>query len=191
MSIRESAPRAAVFLDRDGTIIDDVHYIARPELVRLRPGAGEAIGRLNRAHLPVIVVTNQSGIARGIVTESDYQRVQQRMSELLAEHRAHIDASYMCPHHPDFGPDCDCRKPGTQLFRAAARDHGLDLARSTYIGDRWRDVAPGIELGGRGMLLADGHGTPQDFAAANAAQVPVVASLSAAIARLLSDDTWT
>ena len=95
MSIPETPPRAAVFLDRDGTIIDDVHYIAQPELVRLRPGAGDAIARLNRAGISVIVVTNQSGIARGIFTESDYERVHDRMVELLAADGAHLDATYI------------------------------------------------------------------------------------------------
>lgn len=187
MSTRESTGRAAVFLDRDGTIIDDVHYIARPELVRLRPGAANAIARLNRARIPVIVVTNQSGIARGLLTESDYQRVRERIAQLLAAagDGAHVDASYMCPHHPDFGGGCECRKPGTLLFRHAARDHDLDLAESTYIGDRWRDVAPGIALGGRGILIANDSTDPADRAAAISAGVPLVGSLPEAVEQIL------
>lgn len=185
MSIRETPTRPAVFLDRDGTIIDDVHYIARPDLVRLRPGAGDAIARLNRAGVPVVLVTNQSGIARGVITEADYERVHHRLVELLAAHGAHIDASYVCPHHPDFGGKCECRKPGTLLFRRAASEHALDLARSTFIGDRWRDVSPGIVLGGRGMLIR-GNDTPDaDLQAAEASRVPVVRSLADAVAALL------
>lgn len=185
MSIRETPTRPAVFLDRDGTIIDDVHYIARPDLVRLRPGAGDAIARLNRAGVPVVLVTNQSGIARGVITEADYERVHHRLVELLAAHGAHIDASYVCPHHPDFGGKCECRKPGTLLFRRAASEHALDLARSTFIGDRWRDVSPGIVLGGRGMLIR-GNDTPDaDLQAADAARVPIVRSLADAVAALL------
>ena len=187
MSNRESTGCAAVFLDRDGTIIEDVHYIARPELVQLRSGAAQAIARLNRARVPVIVVTNQSGIARGLLTESDYLRVQARMAQLLATEGdgAHVDASYMCPHHPDFGGGCECRKPGTLLFRRAARDHNIDLTRSTYIGDRWRDVAPGMALGGRGILIADELADPDDRAAATAAGVPLVGSLAEAVAMVV------
>lgn len=186
MSSREgSADRPAVFLDRDGTIIDDVHYIAKPGLVHLRTGAAAAIAKLNRAKLPAIVVTNQSGIARGLLTEADYERVQARMLELLAAEGAHVEASYMCPHHPDFDGECECRKPGTLLFRRAARDHGLDLARSTYIGDRWRDVAPGLALGGRGILITDELTDTEDRAAAVAARVPLATSLRDAVEQLL------
>jgi D-glycero-D-manno-heptose 1,7-bisphosphate phosphatase len=181
-----SSHRPAVFLDRDGTIIDDVHYIAKPELVHLRSGAAAAIARLNRASIPSIIVTNQSGIARGLLTEADYERVQARVLELLAAEGAHVDASYMCPHHPDIDGACECRKPGTLLFRRAARDHGLDLARSTYIGDRWRDVAPGLALGGRGILITDELTHADDRSAAVAARVPLATSLRDAIEQLLA-----
>ena len=178
--------RAAAFLDRDGTIIDDAHYVRDPALVRLRPGAAAAIATLNRADIPVIVVTNQSGIARGLLTESDYQRVQARMAELLAVEGAHVDASYMCPHHPDFGGDCECRKPGTLLFRRAAQEHALDLARSVYIGDRWRDVAPARALGGRAILIADEMTSAEEVARAEQAGMPIVGSLEDAVTRALS-----
>ena len=178
--------RGAAFLDRDGTIIDDVHYIARPELVRLRPDAGAAIARLNRAGIPVIIVTNQSGIARGLITQGDYEKVAARMTELLARNGARVDATYVCPHHPDFGDACDCRKPGTLLFRQAAAENGLDLRRSTYIGDRWRDVAPGIELGGRAILIDDDAAVAEERERAIRAGVEVVGSLSEAVERMLA-----
>ena len=177
--------RAAVFLDRDGTIIDDVHYIARPELVTVRAGAGDAIARLNRAGVPVIVVTNQSGIARGLLTQSDYELVASRMAQLLAREGARIDATYVCPHHPDFGGECDCRKPGTLLFRRAAAEHVLDLARSTYIGDRWRDVAPGIAVGGRPILIVDDNTRPDERQRAERDGVEMVTSLAQAVERVL------
>ena len=180
-----SVARAAVFLDRDGTIIDDVHYIANPELVTLRPGAGDAIARLNRAGLPVIVITNQSGIARRILARSDYELVASRMAELLAKAGARIDATYVCPHHPDFGGECDCRKPGTLLFRRAAAEHVLDLARSTYIGDRWRDVSPGVALGGRPMLIVDDNTRPDERERAERDGVEMVTSLAEAVERVL------
>jgi histidinol-phosphate phosphatase family protein len=175
----------AAFLDRDGTIIDDAHYIADTERVRLRPGAGEAIAALNRASIPVIVVTNQSGMARGLISESDYRRVEGRLAELLAAHRARVDATYVCPHHPEFDRACDCRKPGTLLFRRAAAEHHLDLADSVYIGDRWRDVQPGIVLGGRPMLIVDDSTEPVERARAEEAGVETVRSLAEAVARLL------
>lgn len=146
--------RRAVFFDRDGTLIDDMHYIARPELVRLRPGAARAVARVNDAGWAAIVVTNQSGIARGLLTEDDYARVQARTDALLAESGARIDASYHCPHLPDISGPCDCRKPGVLLYRRASADLGLAPARSAYVGDRLRDVLPARALGGLGILVA-------------------------------------
>ena len=147
------ALRPAVFLDRDGTIIHDTAYIADPDDVRLIDGAAPAIARLNAAHIPVIIVTNQSGIARGLITIAQYESVHQRVLELLALGGASIEAAYYCPHHPDFGGACECRKPGTLLYRRAAEEHAIDLARSWYVGDRWRDVAPALTLGGTGILV--------------------------------------
>ena len=180
-----ASKRTAAFLDRDGTIIDDVHYIADPERVRLRPGAAEAIARLNAADIPVIVVTNQSGIARGMVSQDDYERVALRLGEILTRTGARIDATYVCPHHPDFGGACDCRKPGTLLFRRAADEHDIDLTRSVYVGDRWRDVAPGIALGGRPILIADASTDPEERRRAEREGIEIVASLPAAVERIL------
>ena len=143
-----------MFFDRDGTLIDDVHYIARPELVRLRPGVARAVARVNAAGWAAVVVTNQSGIARGFLTEDDYARVQTRTDALLAEGGARIDASYHCPHLPEVTGPCDCRKPGVLLYRRAAADLGLAPDRSAFIGDRLRDVVPARTLGGLGILVA-------------------------------------
>ena len=93
----------AVFLDRDGTIIEDEHYLSNPAQIKLVDGAAEAITRINSVLVPAIIVTNQSGIARGILTEDDHRRVTARLSEMLAEHGAHVDASYHCPHAPEDG----------------------------------------------------------------------------------------
>ncbi len=100
-----------VFLDRDGTIIRDTEYLSRPDDVELLPGAADAIRALNDAAVPVVVVTNQSGIARGYLSVAEYEAVAKRLDELLAARGARIDATYYCPHHPDFGGNCDCRKP--------------------------------------------------------------------------------
>jgi D-glycero-D-manno-heptose 1,7-bisphosphate phosphatase len=178
--------RAAVFLDRDGTLIEDARYIGKPELVVLMPGAAEAVRRLNTARIPAIVVTNQSGIARGYFTEADSERVQARVTELLAEGGARLDGSYVCPHHPDFSPPpvCECRKPGTLLFRQAATAHGLDLARSWYIGDKLRDVLPARALGGHGILVPSPE-TPASDVERAAREFEVAASLDEAIGRIV------
>jgi len=173
-------PRPAVFLDRDGTIVHDPDYLRNPDDVELLPGAARAIARLNARGLPVIVVTNQSGIARGLFTHDDYDVVRLRLDELLAAQGAHVDASYYCPHHPDYTGACDCRKPGTLLYRQAAASHAIDLACSVFVGDRWRDVAPALELGGRGILVA-GPSTPLDDVRRAEARAEVVSSLDQAV----------
>ena len=145
--------RAAAFLDRDGTIIRDTEYLRDPDQVELLSGAASAIRRLNEAGWPVIVITNQSGIARGLLTDQDYERVRMRVDKLIAAEGASIDASYHCPHHPDFSGTCECRKPGTKLYSDAAKEHGLDTSRSWYVGDRLRDVSPADHFGGRSIML--------------------------------------
>lgn len=145
--------RPAAFLDRDGTLIEDAHYLADPAGVVLLDGVAAPIIALNERDLPAIVVTNQSGIAQGLLTEGDYDATRRRLTELLAEHGARLDASYHCPHHPSVSGPCDCRKPATGLFQRAAREHHVDLGRSLFVGDRRRDVEPALEFGGTGMLV--------------------------------------
>jgi len=170
--------RPAVFLDRDGTIMEDAGYVADPAAVRLLPGAAEAIARLNQAGLPVIVVTNQSGIARGLFDETAYAATARRLDELLAAAGARIDGHYHCPHHPDFTGPCECRKPGPQLYRRAAADHGLRLARSWWLGDRLRDVLPAEHFNGRGLLI--GQPPEGELSTPAAGRFPVVQDLAAA-----------
>jgi D-glycero-D-manno-heptose 1,7-bisphosphate phosphatase len=142
----------AVFLDRDGTIIQDAHYLSRPEQVRLIDGAAEAIARINSAMIPVIVITNQSGIGRGFFTLDDYAAVAARLDSLLEESGARIDATYFCPHSPD--DKCECRKPGDLLFRRAqAEIPAIDLSQALYLGDRMRDIQAGLAFGGDGVLV--------------------------------------
>ena len=161
--------RRAAFLDRDGTIIRDTEYLRDPDQVELLPGAAQAIKRLNEAGWPVIVVTNQSGIARGLLTDQDYERVRMRVDKLIAEAAgAKIDATFHCPHHPDFSGRCDCRKPGVKLYTDASREHDLDPRASWYVGDRIRDVAPGDHFGGHSvLLLVDSTPEPDRAAGAN------------------------
>ena len=174
--------RAAVFLDRDGTLIRDVNFIGRPEQVELIPGAADAVRRLNQARIPAIVITNQSGIARGYFTDADYERVRARVESLLQQSGARVDASYLCPHFPEISGPCECRKPGTLLHKRAAQEHALDLEASWYIGDRLRDVIPAQELGGHGILVPSDQ-TPMAELERARKEFIVEASLDAAVAR--------
>ena len=150
--------RPAVFLDRDGTIIEDVAYLRDPEKARLLPGAASAIRRLNEQGLLAIVVTNQSGIARGLLSRNEYQLTERRVDELLAAEGAKLDAHYFCPHLPELTGPCDCRKPGALLYRQAAEQFHIDLGASWWVGDRLRDVLPARAFGARGILVLSGDG---------------------------------
>lgn len=153
--------RAAVFLDRDGTIIEEAEYLADPDRVTLVHGAAAALRALASAGYALVIVTNQSGIARGLYTEDDYRAVQQRLESILEGEGVRFDAVCYCPHHPDFTGPCDCRKPGLGMHRRAETLLGLDLAASVYVGDRLRDVEPALETGGRGFLVLTGYGAQE------------------------------
>lgn len=156
-----SARRPAAFLDRDGTLIHDAHYLRDPALVRLLDGVPAALRQLADAGYALIVVTNQSGIARGLLSEADYEAVRARLDALLAAEGVTLTDSLHCPHEPSVSGPCECRKPGTLLYRRAAEAHAIDVAHSVFIGDRWRDVAPAVSLGGRGYLVPSDN-TPAD-----------------------------
>jgi D-glycero-D-manno-heptose 1,7-bisphosphate phosphatase len=178
------AKRGGAFLDRDGTLIVDYHYIGDPKRVQLLPDAGASVRRLNDAGWPVVLVTNQSGVARGLFTMAEYEQVHRHFVELLEEAGGHIDAAYVCPHHPDFSGICECRKPGTLLFRRAAFDLDLDVAASWYVGDKLRDVLPAGELGGRGILIPNSE-TPETEIATARADFEVASSLDEATRRII------
>jgi D-glycero-D-manno-heptose 1,7-bisphosphate phosphatase len=148
----------AAFLDRDGTIIEEEHYIANPDDVVLVNGAVAGLHALRAAGFKLVIVTNQSGIARGLYTEADFEAVQNRVRQLLEKEGITIDALYFCPHHPDFTGPCDCRKPSLGMYRSAERDLGIALADSVYIGDRLKDVLPARAVGGIGILVGSGYG---------------------------------
>lgn len=158
--------RRAAFLDRDGTIIEDTGFVRDPGQVSLIPGSADAIRRLNESGWIVVVVTNQSGIARGLLTEADYHAVQTRLDQLLAVHDARIDATYMCPHYPNLTGPCECRKPGLKHYREAAERFGIDVVRSLFIGDRISDLEPANALGGTGILVLTGEGRTAEETAA-------------------------
>lgn len=178
-------PRRAAFVDRDGTLISDAHYLSRPDQLRLIPGVAEAIRALNDAAVPVVVVTNQSGIARGYFTADDYCAVESALDAMLRDLGALITASYHCPHLPEISGPCDCRKPGTALFRLAATEHDLALATSLYVGDRWRDASPALVLGGTGVLVP-APDTPAIDIAEAAARSMGAATLGQAVDAFLS-----
>jgi histidinol-phosphate phosphatase family protein len=178
--------RRAAFLDRDGTLIADAHYLADPAGIREVTGAAEAVRALNAEGVAVVVVTNQSGIARGLLTEADYAAVDAELRRRFAAHGAVIDASYHCPHHPDVTGPCGCRKPGTLLFERAAHDLDLDLGRSLYVGDRWRDVVPGLVLRGRPILVPSPE-TPEEDLRQARHEIEVADDLLAAVRRFLDE----
>lgn len=155
--------RPAVFLDRDGTINEEVKYLGSPHQLRIIPGAAEAIARLNRVGIPVIVVTNQSGIARGYYTEDDVQEVHNYMDKLLADHGASVNAYYYCPHHPDaivkkYAVDCECRKPRIGMLSAAAAQENVSLSQAYVVGDKRSDLRAALNAGARGILVRTGYG---------------------------------
>ena len=157
----------AVFLDRDGTLIEEVGYLDRPERVALYPWSIDAIRALNRARIRVVMATNQSGVARGFFTEAVVDEVHRHIASLLAEGGAHLDAYYYCPHHPDgkvdgYGRRCDCRKPGRGLVDRAVAEFGVDPARSFAVGDRWLDIGLARAVGARGVLVRTGYGVTEE-----------------------------
>ena len=162
--------RPAIFLDRDGVVIDDAHHLSSPEQVRIIPGSAEAIASLNRAGWPVVIVTNQSGVARGLFTVDGLHAVHQHISDQLAGYGAKIEAYYFCPHYPTaevpaYRAVCDCRKPKPGMLLQAAEELRLDLARSWMIGDRETDLAAGAAAGTRTILVRTGNGSLTDATA--------------------------
>ena len=185
--------RGAVFLDRDGTIIEEVGYLDRPERVVLYPWSADAIRALNRAGLRVVMVSNQSGVARGFFTEAVVDEVHRHIADVLEAGRAHIDAYYYCPHHPDgkvarYAQPCDCRKPGRGLVDRAAREFGIDPAASFVVGDRWLDVALARAVGARGVLVRTGYGATEETRAPDGLRADAIAdNLIAAVSWILGN----
>lgn len=175
----------AVFLDRDGTLVHDPGFLRDPDAVVLLPGAAAAIKRLNEAGFLAIVATNQSGIARGIVPLEAYHAIERRIEDLLRAEGARLDAQYFCPHLPEISGSCDCRKPGTLMFRQAAERFGIDFTRSWWVGDRLRDVEPARALGGSGILIARPHARTDHEIEEG---IVIAPSLAAAVDVILSND---
>jgi D-glycero-D-manno-heptose 1,7-bisphosphate phosphatase len=148
--------RRAAFLDRDGTICEEMGYVNHVDRLQIFPFAAAAIRQLNEAQVPVIVVTNQSGVARDIFPESLVQQVHQKMIAELTAGGARVDAVYFCPHKTEDA--CECRKPNPGLLQRATREHALDLSASWVVGDRYADLEMGHAAGARGILVMTGYG---------------------------------
>lgn len=149
-------PPSAVFLDRDGTLIVDRHYLREASRVTLLQGVSQGLRALAERGLPLVVVTNQSGVGLGLVTHSELEAIHARLLELLARHRIPLAGIYTCPHRNDAG--CDCRKPGDGLVREAVRDLGLSLGQAVLAGDKPTDLALARRLGLTAFLVTTGHG---------------------------------
>ncbi|MBN1255838.1 MAG: HAD-IIIA family hydrolase [Deltaproteobacteria bacterium] len=153
------ALRGGVFLDRDGTIILEKGYLSDPQAIELIPGAARAIRLINRLGLPVVVVSNQSGVARGYFPVSSVEEINRQLSFMLKQERASLDGVYYCPHHPDDG--CTCRKPEPGMLQVAAGELGIDLSRSYMAGDMASDIETIQRVGGQGILVLTGYGVEE------------------------------
>ena len=179
---RSAGPaRAALFVDRDGTLIEERHHLSDPAGVTLVPGVAEALRDARAQGHPVVLISNQAGVGRGLFPESQVHAVMARVRVLLRARGVELDAVRHCPHAPEAG--CDCRKPGTKLLREAADDLRLSLPHSAMVGDKWIDVEAGRAVGGAGVLVLTGHGAEEARRprAATEAADAVCPDLSAAV----------
>lgn len=161
--IRDPHSCGAIFIDRDGTLNEDIGYVSTPYELILYPWAAEAVRVINGSRFKAIVITNQSGIARGMYNEEALRNIHSRMIEGLSGEGARLDGVYYCPHHPDVGEAryriaCECRKPRTGMLDKAAREHNIDLARSFVIGDKASDIELAENAGTRAALVMTGYG---------------------------------
>ncbi|MFC1637461.1 D-glycero-beta-D-manno-heptose 1,7-bisphosphate 7-phosphatase [Candidatus Margulisiibacteriota bacterium] len=157
----------AVFLDRDGTIVEDVGYMNSPKQLEFIPGSIKAIKKLNEAGYKVVVITNQAGVARGLITEDMLQTIDKTLHKWILSGGAHLDGIYYCPHHPDHGvypykQVCECRKPHPGLIKRAHRDLDIDPAQSFMIGDKATDVEAGKRAGTKTVFVRSGRGQAEE-----------------------------
>ncbi|HEV3214557.1 MAG TPA: HAD family hydrolase [Vicinamibacterales bacterium] len=179
----------AVFVDRDGTMMEDAGYLDRMERLKLFPYTVDAIRLLNRAGLKVVVVTSQAGVAHGIVTEEFLAQAHEFIGRRVADAGGRIDAFYYCPHLPTaavekYRTDCDCRKPKPGMIHSAARDLSIDLSGSYVVGDRWRDIEMGQAAGVEGVLVETGYGKSE------ASRRPENIKPVTVVANLIEATTW-
>jgi len=155
--------RPAAFLDRDGVIIRDSNYLSHPGGLKIYPNAVEAVRLLNRHGFHVILITNQSGVARGFLSIQMLEEIHAAIRDLMIKNLAVIDEIYYCPHHPEFGPphlrvQCACRKPAIGMINNALKDFRIDIEHSFVMGDQWRDMKLALNAGIVGVMVRTGHG---------------------------------
>jgi D-glycero-D-manno-heptose 1,7-bisphosphate phosphatase len=183
--------RRGVFLDRDGTLLEEAGYVDRLERLVFLPFAVDAVRLFNRSGYAVVIVTNQSGVGRGMYEEAFVRQAHDVLEERMKAGGAHIDRIYYCPHHPAadverYRRDCDCRKPGPGMLRQGAAELDLDLSRSFSVGDKWSDVGAGIAAGGKGILVRTGYGRQSEGAPiAGTEPAAIVDNVAAAAAWIL------
>jgi D-glycero-D-manno-heptose 1,7-bisphosphate phosphatase len=154
------ALRPALFVDRDGTLVREIGYLSSPEAIELLPGVARALRTAHEAGLPVIVISNQSGVGRGLFTLERVHAAMARLRERLRVEGVELDAIYFCPHRPE--DQCRCRKPNPGILERAAEDQGLSLRDSVMVGDKRIDAETGQNAGGRGVLVRTGYGGAED-----------------------------
>lgn len=179
----------AVFLDRDGTLIEEATYLDRRDRVSIFPWSIDAVRLLNRAGFTVVVVSNQAGVAKGLFDEAFVRDTHRLLTERFGAGGARIDASYYCPHHPDGSVEayrrvCECRKPKPGMLQRAAREFDLALEQSFVVGDRWIDVEMARAVGARGVLVRTGYG------AVEAARPPEDVQAALVAANLMDATAW-
>lgn len=181
--------RPAVFLDRDGTLVEEAGYLDRLDRLVIFPWSIDAVRLLNRAGFAVVVVTNQAGIAKGFFDEAFVQETHRFLDSKFAAAGACVDRYYYCPHLPDaavevYRASCDCRKPRPGMIRAAVRDLGIDVARSYVVGDRWLDMEMAQAAGATGILVETGYGKTE------ASRPPKNVAAAAVVANLIEATSW-
>ena len=190
-ALSEAKPsRRAVFLDRDGTVLEEAGYLDRLERLVFFPFAIDAIRLLNHGGFAVVIFTNQSGVGRGMYEEAFVDQAHAVIDQRVTAGGGRIDGFYYCPHHPAaeierYRKDCDCRKPGPGMLRAAAADLGLDLSRSFAVGDKWTDVQAGLAAGGSGVLVRTGYGRSSETSRRSVEPTHIADDLIAATAWIL------
>jgi D-glycero-D-manno-heptose 1,7-bisphosphate phosphatase len=183
--------KTAVFLDRDGTLVEEDGYVDRVERLVFFSYSVDAVRLLNRSGHTVVVVTNQAGVARGIFKESFVAEAHRHITERLAAGGARIDAFYYCPHHAEgtvnpYGQVCECRKPRPGMLTRAASELGLTLERSYVVGDRWQDLEAGQSVGAQGILVRTGYGRSEEASPKDGIRpAAVVDNLIAAVSWIL------
>jgi D-glycero-D-manno-heptose 1,7-bisphosphate phosphatase len=178
--------RRAVFFDRDGTLIEDADYLSDPSRIVLIEGAVEALHRLRADGWVTVVVTNQSGIARGLITPEQYRRVADALEAQLRARGCPVDATCMCPHHPAISGPCACRKPQAGLLLAASSSLSIDPTRSFMVGDKVSDVHAGLSAGASPILVRTGYGRSAEDGGELPSGTPVVDSIGTAVDRILA-----